>query len=136
MSVLVDTSVWIDHLRGADNPPARALEELLAGEDIVGTAPIIVQEILQGADSDERFEKWRRSFADLWCYGMADPLATHLSAARLYRLCRRAGATPRSSNDCLIAQIAIENDLALLHNDRDFDRIARAVPRLKLYHAA
>ena len=30
--------------------------------------------------------------------------------------------------DCLIAQTAIEHDLLLLHNDRDFDRIAGVTP--------
>ncbi|OGA12935.1 MAG: hypothetical protein A3D95_00530 [Betaproteobacteria bacterium RIFCSPHIGHO2_12_FULL_69_13] len=134
--VLVDTSVWVDYLRGTATPQVRALKELLAGEDIVGTAPIILQEILQGADSQERFDKWRRYFADLWCYTTKDPVDTHVAAARLYQSCRRAGTTPRSSNDCLVAQIAIENDVTLLHSDRDFDAIAKAVPELKLYPAA
>lgn len=56
---LVDTSVWVDYLRGKATPQVRTLKELLAGEEIVGVAPIILQEILQGADSDQRFEKWR-----------------------------------------------------------------------------
>jgi predicted nucleic acid-binding protein len=33
----------------------------------------------------------------------------HIPAAQLYQDCRKTGKTPRSSNDCLIAQIAIEN---------------------------
>ena len=37
-----------------------------------------------------------------------------------------------SSVDCLIAQTAIEHDLFLLHNDSDFDRIAK-VSSLKAY---
>ena len=131
--VLVDTSVWVNDLRGDGSRQVRVLHELLAGEDIVGTAPIIVQEILQGADSDERFEKWRGFFTELWCYRVHDPLDTHVTAARLYQICRRTGRTPRSSNDCLIAQIAIENQLSLLHSDRDFDAIAKAIPQLKLY---
>lgn len=131
--VLVDTSVWVDFLRGAPAPQVRALAELLAGEAVVGTAPIILQEVLQGADSDARFEKWRRYFDDLWCYVPAHTVQTHVAAARLYQACRRAGKTPRSSNDCLIAQIALENGLALLHNDRDFEAIASAVPELRLY---
>lgn len=53
---LVDTSVWVDFLRGRATAEVRALKDLLAGEEIVGTAPIILQEILQGADSSARFE--------------------------------------------------------------------------------
>jgi len=132
---LVDTSVWVNYLRGDTTPQVRALKDLLSGEEIVGIAPIILQEILQGADSAERFETWRKYFADLFCYMPRDPVESHVAAARLYQECRKAGKTPRSSNDCLIAQIAIENGLALVHNDRDFNAIASVVGQLRLYPA-
>jgi predicted nucleic acid-binding protein len=131
--VLVDTSVWVDYLRGNATRQVGALKEFLPGDQIVGIAPIILQEILQGADSDERFEKWRKYFSGLCCYSFADPVESHVAAARLYQDCRRAGKTPRSSNDCLIARIAIENGLVLLHDDRDFAAIALVAPDLRLY---
>jgi predicted nucleic acid-binding protein len=131
--VLVDTSVWVDYLRGDASPQVRALNEFLSGEDIVATAPIILQEILQGADSVERFETWRKYFSGLFCYVPRDPVESHIAAARIYQECRKAGKTPRSSNDCLIAQIAIENGLTLLHDDRDFNAIADVVGQLRLY---
>ena len=130
---LVDTSVWIDFLRGTAAPHVEALAELLAGEEIVGTAPVILQEILQGADSEDRFSKWRSFFLELWCYVPVDPVGTHIAAARLYQACRQRAKTPRSTIDCLIAQIAIEHDLQLVHNDRDFEAIATVIPALKLY---
>jgi hypothetical protein len=130
---LVDTSVWVDYLRGKATPPIRALKELLPGDQIVGVAPIILQEVLQGADSNERFEKWRKFFAGLCCYTVRDPVASHVEAARMYQSCRRAGTTPRSSNDCLIARIAVEHALVLLHDDRDFEAIAAVIPDLRLY---
>ena len=131
---LVDTSVWVDFLRGADAPHVETLATLLDGDDIVGTAPVILQEILQGADSDERFRKWRSFFSELWCYVPVDPVGTHIAAAQLYQTCRRRAKTPRSTIDCLIAQIAIEHDLQLVHNDRDFEAIASVIPTLKIYH--
>lgn len=130
---LVDTSVWVDYLRGKKTPRVRALKELLAGEEIVGVAPIILQEILQGADSDQRFEKWKKYFSGLCCYAPTDPVESHIEAARLYQACRRAGKTPRSSNDCLIARIAIEHKLILLQDDKDFAAIAAVTPALRLY---
>jgi predicted nucleic acid-binding protein len=130
---LVDTSVWVDYLRGKATPPVRALKELLQGERIVGVAPIILQEVLQGADSEERFEKWRSYFAGLCCYTAGDPVGSHVEAARMYQSCRRAGKTPRSSNDCLIARIAVEHSLVLLHDDRDFEAIAAVIPGLRLF---
>ena len=130
---LVVTSVWVRYLRGDATSQVRALKNLLSGDEIVGVAPIILQEVLQGADSIERFESWRKYFAGLLCYLPLDPPGSHIAAARLYQECRRAGKNPRSSNDCLIAQIAIENRLVLLHSDRDFDAIASAIRELRLY---
>ena len=132
---LVDSSVWIDFLRGETTRQVAALERLLAGDDIVGVAPIILQEVLQGADSQARLDKWRRYFAHLKCYLPRDPVATHLDAARLFVNCRRAGKTPRSSNDCLIARIAIEHALVLVHDDRDFEAIALVESKLRLFRA-
>lgn len=40
--------------------------------------------------------------------------------------------TIRSSIDGLVAQTVIEHDITLLHNDRDYVRIASVVPELKL----
>jgi predicted nucleic acid-binding protein len=131
--VLVDTSVWIDFLRGSPTPQVATLEALLGGEDLVGTAPIILQEVLQGADSPKRFEQWRREFSGLMCYLPLDPIDSHIEAARLFAACRRVGRTPRSSNDCLIARIAVEHDLVLLEDDRDFASIAAVEKGLRLF---
>ena len=130
---LVDTSVWVDYLRGKATPPVLALRNLLSGEDVVGIAPVILQEVLQGADSIERFESWNKTFSELLCYLPADPIGLHIAAARLYLECRKSGKTPRSSNDCLVAQIAIENGLVLIHSDKDFDAIANVSEDLRLY---
>lgn len=130
---LVDTSVWIDFLRGTDAAHVAVLIDLLNGDELVGTAPVILQEILQGADSEDRFKKWQGFFSELWCHVADDPISTHVAAARLYQACRRRGRTPRSSNDCLIAQVAIEHELILLHNDRDFEVIGAVAADLRLY---
>ncbi|MGZ5176628.1 MAG: type II toxin-antitoxin system VapC family toxin [Burkholderiales bacterium] len=129
---LVDTSVWIDFRRGRNAAHVTALRALLEQDEVVGIAPMILQEILQGADSEARFERWRTHFADLFCYIPADLEACHVEAARLYQRCRRTGKTPRSSNDCVIARMAVEFGLMLLHNDRDFQIIADLEPALHL----
>lgn len=133
---LVDTSVWIDFLRGRQTPQVDALDGLLAGEEIVGVTPTIIQELLQGADTPDRFDELRRYLSDLACYLPREPVESHVRAAGLYQDCRRLGRTPRSSNDCLIAQVAIEHALVLLHDDRDFDAIARACGSLRVHPLA
>ena len=55
------------------------------------------------------------------------------NAAYLYFKCRKAGITPRSSIDLIIAQTAIDNNLLLFHNDKDFVQISKVIPKLKLF---
>ncbi len=47
------------------------------------------------------------------------------SAADLYQTCRGRGATVRKLIDCLIAAVAIRESATVLHNDRDFDALAK-----------
>lgn len=47
--------------------------------------------------------------------------------------CRRKGLTIRSSIDCFIAQLVLEEDGILLHDDGDFESIRRVRP-LKTFH--
>lgn len=131
--ILVDTSAWIGLLRSADRPAVHDLKRMLDSETTVALTPLILQEILQGAGSDARFATLQRFFADLPLLASSDLAATHIAAAHLYSRCRWAGVTPRSSNDCLIARQAVEHDVALLHDDRDFEAIARVEPRLQLF---
>ncbi|MFH0939475.1 MAG: PIN domain-containing protein [Planctomycetota bacterium] len=44
--------------------------------------------------------------------------------ASLNRALRCKGITIRNAVDCMIASVAIEHDIPLLHNDRDFDYMA------------
>lgn len=56
------------------------------------------------------------------------PLARFEFAGEIFRTIRARSFTIRSSNDCLIAAIAMHHDVTLLHGDRDFDYIARFFP--------
>jgi predicted nucleic acid-binding protein len=129
---LVDTSVWIDFLRGVSNGPVERLRGVLAARVPFGITSLIYQEMLQGADSDARFDELKSYLGSQRFYQPRDALGTSEAAARLFLDCRRKGVTVRSTVDCLIAQIAIEHELTLLHNDRDFDQMAQVVPALRL----
>lgn len=131
--VLVDTSVWVDFVRDRPVPHVKTLGQLLGSKTVICMAPPILQEVLQGALKREHQATLERRFRFTPQLAFADPVAGATAAAGLYLTCRLAGTTPRSSVDCLIACIAIEHDLALLHNDRDFDAIARVEPRLRIY---
>ncbi len=131
---LVDTSVWIDFLRGDGGDHVDFLDGLLDNPLAVGLSDVIYLEILQGARNPESFERLRQYFSTQRFFHFADSRRSHEAAARMFHDCRRQGITVRSSLDCLIAQCAIEHGLTLLHNDRDYLAIATMVPDLRQKH--
>ncbi len=133
--ILVDSSVWIDLLRNVQTPQTHALRELLPRRE-AALAPVIYQEILQGAASPERFAKLKHYFCTLPFLNPTHPVETWEAAAELYMRCRQRGFTPRSPHDCLVARIALEHEVPLLHDDRDFESMAEVEPRLQLFPLA
>lgn len=129
---LVDTSVWIDYLKGSPTKSVEKLQGILDAELPFGITSQIYQEVLQGSDSDVSFARLDAYLRSQRFYHPQDPIATYAEAARIYYRCRRAGVTIRSTADCLIAQIAIDNGLVLLHSDRDFDQMALVVAELEI----
>jgi len=130
--MLVDSSVWIAYLRGDNLAEVALLSEALERGEPVWLAPPILQEVLQGADSPDRFTRWDRVLGELPMVIAPDPHEAARSAAHLYARCRWSGVTPRSANDCLIATQAIHASMPLLHRDRDFGLIAGVEPKLML----
>jgi predicted nucleic acid-binding protein len=118
--MLVDTSVWIELLNGTLGSKLTEADLL----DFVTCGPIL-QEVLQGLRDDPASEALRESLLALPVLSDPVPIALFLSAAEIYRLGRAKGYTIRSSTDCLIAAIAIENGAPVWHKDRDFEAVAR-----------
>lgn len=131
--VLVDTSVWIDFLSSRPGAGAARLDEVIAAGTPFALAPVILQEILQGARTAREFVRLRRNLLTQHFLYPLDPVRSYVAAAAIYARCRRVGVTPRGAIDCLIAQIAIDNDAVLLHRDSDFDQMARVVPELRIH---
>jgi predicted nucleic acid-binding protein len=118
--ILVDTSVWIE-LLSSRRPTAVREEHLL---QFVTCAPLL-QEVLQGLRPGPVSEAFRESLLALPILSNPMPLELYLAAADIYGQGRRKGFTIRSTVDCLIAAIAIENRARVWHRDRDFEQIAR-----------
>ena len=119
--VLVDTSVWFLRL-----PRAELFR--LAGGGPMAVCPPVVQELLQGAYNEQRIAETRAIIEKSVMLDSPVPLERFETAGNIYRIARGKSLTIRSSNDCLIAAIAIHHDILLLHGDRDFDYIARFFP--------
>ena len=120
--ILVDTSVWVDFLRGEDSPHRRTLHRLIEDEEDIAITGIILTEILQGIKNDRDFQTTKDYLLEYPIYG-SKGIETYIKAAQLYRDCRKKGKTVRKTVDCIIATICMENDLILLHKDGDFDLI-------------
>ena len=93
---------------------------------------MIYQEVLQGAKSEKEYAGLKKYLSSQRFFHPKDPIKTYAKAAGIYFRCRKKGITVRSTVDCMIAQIAIESELLLLHNDRDFEAMA-AVAALKFF---
>jgi hypothetical protein len=130
--ILVDTSVWIDFFRGRNTPYRKILHDLIVNDEDLCVTGLILTEILQGIKDDKANNETREYLLEFPVYNPSGA-NTYVEAANVYRRCLRKGKTIRTTIDCLIAAVAIENALTLLHNDSDFDNIAQCTT-LRVMH--
>ena len=122
--ILVDTSAWIELLRGSGHPAHITLRHHLERRSPIATTEPIIMELLAGTRSRGEASKLRARLIELPRLTLRG-LVDFESAAALYRACRVRGATVRKLMDCLIAAVAIRENATVLHNDRDFDVLTR-----------
>ncbi len=127
--MLIDTHVWIDWIQGRENDATRLLDSQL-DEGEAWLAPVILQELLQGARSERELERLQQEFIDQPM--LTASTNTYALAGNLYARCRWRGITVRSAHDCLIAATALEHGAPLLSGDRDFEAIRKVEPGLVL----
>lgn len=116
--MIVDTTVWVDYLRGVPTGQTGWLEERLDSERL-GLTDLILCEVLQGV-TDER--KAPRVEAELRKFEVfaTGGIELALVAASNYRSLRGRGFTVKKTIDCLIASFCLMHQHSLLHNDKDY----------------
>ena len=117
--ILVDSSVWIDYFRGTSTAQTDRLDQLLGTEPLV-IGDIVLAEVLQGFANDRDFNQAHRLMTSLAVVDIGGQDVA-IQAARNFRSMRARGITIRKTIDTLIATRCIEDGLALLYSDRDFD---------------
>jgi predicted nucleic acid-binding protein len=123
LMVLVDTSVWIDFFLGGEALHVKTLETLISdGEDLC-ICGVILTEILQGIRVEKEYKQTKNYLEDLIYLPMSRK--SFVKASDMYRTMRKKRITIRKSIDCMIAACALEHNVRLLHNDRDFDFIEK-----------
>ncbi|GAC1320540.1 MAG: type II toxin-antitoxin system toxin ribonuclease VapC11 [Thermoleophilaceae bacterium] len=132
--ILADTSAWVEYDRNTDSPVDRRLAELIEMDRAVAITEPVLMEVLAGARDEQREHDLRRLLLRFELLGL-DAATDFEGAARIYRLCRAAGITPRGMVDCLIASVARRSQATLLASDTDMDRVAGVIG-LKLDEAS
>lgn len=131
--ILVDTSVLIDFFRGVKNDKVEKLRSVIINRIPYGICSLVYMELLQGAKTEKEYELLRKYLATQIFYELKNGRESYEAAAMNYLKCRKNGVTVRSTIDMIITQIAIENDLFLLHDDSDYSLIAKVVTGLREY---
>ena len=122
--ILVDTSAWVEFLRDTGSATCQRVDELLASD--IATCDVVQMEILAGARDGQHLAALRALLARATLLGTES--GDYDRAAALSRPCRHNGEMVRKLIDCLIAAVAIRNDVALLHAANDFEALARHTP--------
>jgi predicted nucleic acid-binding protein len=117
--IVVDSSVWIGHLRNLDTRAVRALRSIEDPDTII-VGDIVLLEVLQGARNQARATRIENDLRRFQIEPMLDDNLA-IRAARNYRTLRERGVTIRKTIDVIIATFCLERNHALLHDDRDFD---------------
>jgi predicted nucleic acid-binding protein len=117
--ILIDSSVWIDYFRGVATPESDRLDALLGSEPLA-IGDIILTEVLQGFRGERDFNQAMGLMSLLVPVDIAGHQIA-VQAARNFRALRARGVTVPKTIETLIATRCIEDDLALLYSDRDFE---------------
>ena len=119
--IMVDTTVWIDFFNNNLTTQVEKLKDSLKNSKDICICGVILAEILQGIRSDKQYLKTKSYLKNLIFLPM--DYSTFIKSAEIFRYLRKRGITIRKPIDCMIAAISVENNVPLLHNDRDFDHI-------------
>lgn len=115
--IVVDSSVWIDSIRGTAGDHVRKLSEIHPNSILIGD--LVLLEILQGARDEAHAARLLRNLQEFPIVGMLDSGLAPI-VGRNFRTLRGLGITVRKTTDLIIGTFCIENEYDLLQNDRDY----------------
>jgi len=130
--ILIDTSILIGYLKGIKGEPYDTFDKIIDNNVPFGICNQVYQELLQGAKNEREFNLLKEYLDNIDIYDLRYGKKSYENAALMYMNCRKVGITPRSSIDMIIAQTAIENNLILFHNDKDYVNIATINKNLRI----
>jgi predicted nucleic acid-binding protein len=128
VTVLADTSIWVEYLRHGKESRAARLDDLLVAGDVVACGPVVA-ELLAGAKSPDRGRLWLLLTGLPWAeLGPVQWQSVGETAARL----RERGETV-ALTDIEIAVAAVDSSSRLWTRDSDFGRVRGVLPALQFF---
>ena len=124
MTVLVDTSAWVEYLRATGRAHHHWVRDAVAREIPLAWTDPVLYELTAGARTTARSDQLRALLARGPLLAVAG-LRDWEDAARLYRTARSKGSTVRSTVDCLIAAVAVRTATPVMARDRDYDALEK-----------
>ncbi len=131
--ILVDSSVLIDFFRQNENESVAKFHSILNQEIPYCISEVTYAEVLQGANSESAWNALKGYLDSISVISNTRGLSFYADAARIFYDCRKKGISPKGLFDCWIVQTAIDRDLYLLHNDKDYANIKKVVRNLKFF---
>ncbi len=122
--MIVDTSAWVEYMRRTESAFDLFLDAAVRAGQPIATPAAVVAELLSGTKSEVQAANLLQLLSRFEIL-IPGSLTHYRGAARIYRICRRAGFTIRSTVDCMVAAAALEDRRPLLARNRDFAVIAR-----------
>jgi len=123
--IVVDTTVWIDHLNDVSTPQVGLLRRIVAehlASVLVGD--LILWKVLQGLSTEREAHAVGRALRRFSVVQMVNEELA-VAAAVNYRALRSRGVIVRKTIDMLIGTFCIVHRHGLLHSDRDYDPMER-----------
>src|SRR5438552_5437644 len=121
---LVDSSLWIDFFRKKGSASIKQRIRRVLQEDQALTCGIIIVEVIRGARNEDEYSALKESLASLPQIPMDEDVCER-AADWGFQLDRKGRIA--STTDLLIAASAF-GKASLLHNDADYEMIARDLP--------
>jgi len=128
VTVLADTSIWVEYLRRGKGSKSARLDDLLVAGEVLVCGPVVA-ELLGGAKATDRGRLWLLLAGLPWAdLGPVQWQSIGETAARL----RERGETV-ALTDVEIAIAAVDSSARLWTRDSDFKRVRGVLPALQFF---
>lgn len=92
----------------------------MLGNELIIIGDYILAEVLQRFRDDKDYKAAKEIMQSFPCYNICNEELA-IKSADNFRYLRTKGMTIRKTVDLIIGTFCIENDIELLHNDKDFE---------------